>query len=166
MCLTCAYPYVLTILLSPSGFDREKTFIFSDLQYMGGKFYENIVKIQKRMTANRCMKALGLSTIDNVGKFSWSAIQAAPSFSSSFPHIFGHDSNYVCLIPCAIDQDVYFRMTRGLAEGLKTESGQDYKKPAVIHSTFLPAMGGPSSKMSSSVGQEKTVRLCAGECLR
>jgi tryptophanyl-tRNA synthetase len=97
------------------GFDREKTFIFSDLQYMGGKFYENVVKMQKKMTGNQCMKALGVSTLDCIGKFSWSAVQAAPSFSSSFPHIFGPDSNNVCLIPCAIDQDVYFRITRDIA---------------------------------------------------
>merc|ERR1711990_818901 len=73
------------------GFDRQKTFIFSDLKYMGGKFYENVVKMQKKMTGNQCMKALGVSTLDCIGKFSWSAIQAAPSFSSSFPHIFGLD---------------------------------------------------------------------------
>ena len=37
------------------------------------------------------------------GKISFSAIQASPSFSSSFPHIFGAKS-LPCLIPCAIDQ--------------------------------------------------------------
>ena len=114
---------------------------------MGGKFYQNVVKMQKRMTGNQCMKALGVSTLDNIGKFSWSAIQAAPSFSSSFPHMFGEDSNNFCLIPCAIDQDVYFRITRGIAPRL------GFEKPAVIHSSFLPAMGGPSSKMSSSTGK-------------
>ena len=41
------------------GFDRDKTFIFSDFEYMGGKFYQNVVKMQKRMTGNQCMKALG-----------------------------------------------------------------------------------------------------------
>lgn len=135
------------------GFDRNKTFIFSDFQYMGGKFYENVVKVEKRMTGNQGMKALGLSTLDNIGKFSWSAIQAVPSFSSSFPHMFPPNSDYYCLIPCAIDQDVYFRMTRDIAPRI------NYKKPAVIHSSFLPAMGGPSSKMSSSTGQEKTIFL-------
>jgi tryptophanyl-tRNA synthetase len=36
-------------------------------------------------------------------------LQAAPSFSSSFPHIFGGDTSVPCLIPCAIDQAPYFR---------------------------------------------------------
>ena len=67
--------------------------------------------------------------------------------------MFGEDSNNFCLIPCAIDQDVYFRITRGIAPRL------GFEKPAVIHSSFLPAMGGPSSKMSSSTGVEKTIFL-------
>ena len=41
---------------------------------------------------------------DNIGKISFPAIQAAPSFSSAFPHIFGGRSDIPCLIPCAIDQ--------------------------------------------------------------
>lgn len=38
--------------------------------------------------------------------------QAAPSFPTSFPHMFGERRDIRCLIPCAIDQDPYFRMTR------------------------------------------------------
>ncbi len=49
------------------------------------------------------------------------------------------------LIPCAIDQDPYFRMTRDVAGRLK------YPKPSLIHSIFLPALQGPGSKMSASV---------------
>jgi tryptophanyl-tRNA synthetase len=39
-------------------------------------------------------------------------VQAAPSFPTSFPHMFGTRRDIRCLIPCAIDQDPYFRMTR------------------------------------------------------
>lgn len=38
------------------------------------------------------------------GKISFPAIQAAPSFSSSFPQIFRDKTDVQCLIPCAIDQ--------------------------------------------------------------
>jgi len=38
------------------------------------------------------------------GKIAFPAIQAAPSFSNSFPHIFGEKTDIMCLIPCAIDQ--------------------------------------------------------------
>lgn len=128
------------------GFDREKTFIFSDFDYVGGQFYRNIVQLQKRMTGNQAMKALGLKTLDNIGKFAFSAVQGAPSFSSSFPHMFGADSNNHCLIPCAIDQDVYFRITRDIAPRC------GFNKPAVIHSVFFPAIGGQNTKMSASAG--------------
>lgn len=72
------------------------------------------------------------------------AIQAAPSFSSSFPFIFGNRKDITCLIPCAIDQDPYFRMTRDIAPVLKC------KKPALILSKFFPALQGAKSKMSAS----------------
>lgn len=39
-----------------------------------------------------------------------------------------------CLIPCAIDQDAYFRMTRDVAPRL------GYRKPALIHSKFFPGL--------------------------
>lgn len=81
---------------------------------------------------------------DNIGKIHFAAIQAAPSFSNSFPQIFGEVSNIPCLIPCAIDQDPYFRLTRDVAQKLK------YPKPMLIHSKFFPALQGPQTKMSAS----------------
>jgi tryptophanyl-tRNA synthetase len=125
------------------GFDPAKTFIFSDLDYIGS-LYPNICKIEKCVTASQAKGIFGFTDSDNIGKFSFPAIQAAPSFSSSFPHIFGPTSNYHCLIPCAIDQDPFFRMTRDVAPRLKL------LKPAVIHSKFFPALQGPSTKMSAS----------------
>ena len=71
-------------------------------------------------------------------------MQAVPAFSNSFPHIFGNRKAVPCLIPAAIDQDPYFRMTRDVAQKLK------YAKPASIYSTFFPALQGKKSKMSSS----------------
>jgi len=125
------------------GFDVKKTFIFSDLDYVG-TMYPNICKIQKCVTANQAESIFGFVGTDNIGKYAFPAVQAAPSFSSSFPHIFGKDSNYHCLIPCAIDQDPFFRMTRDVAPRL------GLLKPAVIHSKFFPALQGPKTKMSAS----------------
>ena len=42
-----------------------------------------------------------------------------------------------CLIPCAIDQDPYFRMTRDVAPRL------GHKKTALIESRFFPALQVP-----------------------
>ena len=42
------------------------------------------------------MRCLVRHAADNIGKYAFPAIQAAPSFSSSFPDIFGKDSNMPC----------------------------------------------------------------------
>lgn len=81
---------------------------------------------------------------DNIGKVHFAAIQAATAFSNSFPNIFGDVSNIPSLIPCAIDQDPYFRLTRDVAQKLK------YPKPALLHAKFFPALQGPQTKMSAS----------------
>eukprot|EP00736_Rhodelphis_marinus_P012798 Rmarinus@m.25981 len=126
------------------GFDVEKTFIFSDMDYIG-HMYPNILKVQKATTFNQVRGIFGLTESDNIGKCAFPAIQAAPSFSNSFKHIFGDRSDIPCLIPCAIDQDPYFRMTRDVAPRI------GYPKPALIHSKFFPALQGENTKMSGSV---------------
>nr|XP_006632305.1 PREDICTED: tryptophan--tRNA ligase, cytoplasmic [Lepisosteus oculatus] len=128
------------------GFDINKTFIFSDLDYMGISpgFYRNVVKIQKHVTFNQVKGIFGFTDSDCIGKISFPAIQAAPSFSTSFPHIFSNRKDVQCLIPCAIDQDPYFRMTRDVAPRI------GYPKPALLHSTFFPALQGAQTKMSAS----------------
>ncbi|GLV40236.1 Tryptophanyl-tRNA synthetase [Carabus blaptoides fortunei] len=127
------------------GFDVAKTFIFSDLDFIGQcpQFYHNMLRIQKCVTYNQVKGIFGFTDSDVIGKISFPSIQAAPSFSSSFPFIF-NDMKLPCLIPCAIDQDPYFRMTRDVAPRL----GQH--KPALIHSSFFPALQGAQTKMSAS----------------
>jgi tryptophanyl-tRNA synthetase len=124
------------------GFDASKTFIFNDLEYMG-TMYPNVLRIQKHVTANQVRGCFGFTMSDNIGKWSFPAVQAAPSFSSSFPQIFG-DRQVRCLIPCAIDQDPYFRMTRDVAPKL------GFHKPALMHSKFFPSLQGYDKKMSAS----------------
>jgi tryptophanyl-tRNA synthetase len=117
------------------GFNPEKTFIFLDTQYIG-HLYPNVIKVQKHVNFNQIRSIFGFNESDNVGKFAYPPVQAAPAFSNSFPHIFGSRKNVPCLIPAAIDQDPYFRMTRDIAQRLK------YNKPASIYSTFFPALQG------------------------
>ena len=128
------------------GFDVNKTFIFADATFIGQcpEFYQNVVKIQKCVTYNQVKGIFGFDDSCPIGKIAFPAIQAAPSFSSSFPFIFGTNKTVPCLIPCAIDQDPYFRMTRDVAPRL------GYLKPALIHSTFFPALQGAQTKMSAS----------------
>ena len=125
------------------GFDPEKTFIFSDIDYIK-QLYPNIIRVQKHVNYNQIKGIFGFNESDNVGKFAFPPVQATPAFSNSFEHIFGKRTNVPCLIPAAIDQDPYFRMTRDIAQKLK------YMKPASIYSTFFPALQGLKSKMSAS----------------
>ncbi|KAI9597805.1 tryptophan--tRNA ligase, cytoplasmic [Syncephalis fuscata] len=126
------------------GFDPKKTFIFSNLSHVGGAFYHNVVKVSRCITSSASKATFGFTDSDCVGKLHFVAVQATPSFSNSFPHIFGEKKDIPCLIPCAIDQDPYFRLTRDVAPRLK------YQKPALIHAKFFPSLKGPQSKMSAS----------------
>ena len=92
------------------GYDPEKTFIFLNSEYMGN-MYQNVMRIQRNINLSTLKAIFGLEFADNCGKAAYPAVQAAPCLSSSFPHIFGK-KNLPCLIPCGIDQDPYFRMTR------------------------------------------------------
>ena len=125
-----------------SGLNPEKTFIFKDYDYME-RMYPTITKIQSRITFNQVKGIFGFQSHDNVGKIAFPAIQAAPAFPECFPHLFGKQK-IRCLIPCAIDQDPYFRMTRDHAEALGAY------KPSLIMSKFFPALQGSQGKMSAS----------------
>ncbi|GKT35704.1 Tryptophan--tRNA ligase, cytoplasmic [Aduncisulcus paluster] len=132
------------------GFSPERTFIFRDTDYIH-TMYPNIIKIARLTTTSTARAVFGFTNSDNIGKHVFPAIQAAPSFASTFPKIFGTTDETVlrkirCLIPCAIDQDPYFRVTRDIAKRMK------YPKPSLLHAQFLPSLHGAGSKMSASVG--------------
>ncbi|KAF7064055.1 hypothetical protein CFC21_070482 [Triticum aestivum] len=126
------------------GFDVERTFIFSDFNFVGGAFYENMVKVARCVTYNKVVGIFGFTPEDHIGKISFPPVQAVPSFPSSFPKHFSGNDQLRCLIPCAIDQDPYFRMTRDVAPRI------GYQKPALIESRFFPALQGENTKMSAS----------------
>ncbi|VVC88353.1 tryptophan--tRNA ligase, cytoplasmic [Leptidea sinapis] len=127
------------------GFDPANTFMFNDLDFIGKcpEFYQNMLRVQKCVTFNQVKGIFGFGDSDIIGKITFPSIEATPAFSTSFPFIF--DGKIVpCLVPCAIDQDPYFRMTRDVAARLKLP------KPALVHASFLPALQGAQHKMSAS----------------
>jgi tryptophanyl-tRNA synthetase len=92
--------------------------------------------------------------------YHFAAVQATPSFSNSFPQIFGERDDIPCLIPCAIDQDPYVRdplplsITSNDFKFLLTRDSADrlgYRKPSLLHTKFLPALQGAGTKMSASI---------------
>lgn len=72
------------------GFDPEKTFIFNDVDYIK-ELYPNTLKIQKAITLNQIKGIFGFSESDNIGKWAFPPVQAAPSFANTFPHIYGEN---------------------------------------------------------------------------
>ena len=134
------------------GFDMKKTFIFADSEFMetpfSAAFNENVREMGKRTTANQIRGTFGFTDSNNISEFHFPAMQSATAFATSFPFIFGYDTKKVskvpCLIPCAIDQDPYFRQCRDNAPKMKLP------KPAIIHTVFLPSLKGSESKMSAS----------------
>jgi tryptophanyl-tRNA synthetase len=132
------YTYENILDIIAVGFDRRKTKIIVDTKHIK-HLYPIATELAKRITFSTAKAVFGFSNSTNIGMIGFPSIQAAPCF---LPSIIEGKPTPV-LIPAAIDQDPYWRMTRDVAERL------GYDKPAQIHSKFLPGLG-ISGKMSSS----------------
>jgi tryptophanyl-tRNA synthetase len=121
------------------GFDPKKTRIILDTKCMG-TLYNLAIHIAKRVTYSTAKAVFGFQDSTNIGMLFYPAVQAAPAFLESY--LTGH--NVPCLIPAAIDQDPYWRVTRDVAPKL------GYYKPAQIHCRFVPGLG-RGGKMSASM---------------
>ncbi len=121
------------------GFDQRKTYIISDMEH-AGPMYNIAIRIAKHVTGSTAKAVFGFTDSSNIGIQFFPAIQATPCFIESI--LQGH--NVPCLIPAAIDQDPYWRVSRDIAPKL------GFYKPAQIHSRFLPGLG-KGGKMSSSM---------------
>jgi tryptophanyl-tRNA synthetase len=120
------------------GFDPKKTHIFSDTDHIH-HLYKIALRVAKRVTYSTAKAVFGFQDSDNIGMIWYPAMQAMTCFLQSERE----GNNIPCLIPAAIDQDPYWRMTRDIAEKL------GYYKPAQIHAKFLPGLG-QGGKMSAS----------------
>lgn len=144
------------------GFDPKKTFIYTDYEYVGGHFYQNISEFESLLTNNQIRGALGFDGSTNIGLNAYAAKQCVAAFASSYPALFGAGDwrapNFVemrprkkiaaipTLIPCAIDQEPYFRLLRDNCDRMEFPA----PKTALILSKFLTALQGPGGKMSAS----------------
>ena len=131
------------------GFDVSKTLIFSNLAVLSHKihlpeFSPMADAVGIKTTNNKVRAVFGFSGEDNITKNYFPARQAVPAFSTVFNHVFGLEKPIPCLIPCGIDQDPYFRITRDVSQKL------NHPKPALLHSKFFPALQGLKKKMSAS----------------
>lgn len=59
-------------------------------------------------------------------------------------------------MPCAIDQDPFFILTRNVASRFKK---YNLHPPSLLHTKFLPALKGLQHKMSSSAADQGVITL-------
>ena len=130
------YENVLDII--SIGFDPKKTKIIINTKHIN-YLYPIAIEISKRITFSTAKAVFGFSNSSNIGMIGFPPMQSAPCF---LPSVIERKLTPV-LIPAAIDQDPYWRITRDIAEKI----GQ--YKPAQIHSKFIPGLTS-SGKMSSS----------------
>ena len=115
------------------GFNQDKTFLFQNSEYIKN-MYPMLMKTAKKITHSTMKAVFGFKDSTNIGMSFYPSIQMVPTFFEKKR----------CVIPCAIDQDNYWRPQRDIAEKL------GFYKTATIHSKFLPPLTGVDGKMSAS----------------
>ncbi|MEM1566314.1 MAG: tryptophan--tRNA ligase [Candidatus Bathyarchaeia archaeon] len=135
---TRRFAYENALDLIALGFEPEKTYIIFDVEDID-LLYDIALEVAKRITFSTAKATFGFQESTNIGLIFWPAIQAVPCFI----HAKLTGENVPALIPAAIDQDPYWRITRDVAPKL------GYYKPAQIHCRFLPGLGA-GGKMSAS----------------
>ena len=136
---TRSFSYDNGLDLIALGFDPKKTRIFLDTEY-ARTLYPIALEVAKRVTFSAARAVFGFDASTNIGMVFFTSMQSAPAF---LPTVFA-GRNVPVLIPCAIDQDPHFRITRDVAPKM------GYYKPALVHSRFFPSLLG-LDKMSASL---------------
>jgi tryptophanyl-tRNA synthetase len=135
---TSRFAYENALDLIALGFEPEDTYIILDVKDVA-LLYDVALEVAKRVTYSTAKAVFGFQDSTNIGWIFWPAIQAVPCFI----HAKLTGENVPSLIPAAIDQDPYWRITRDVAPKL------GYYKPAQIHCRFVPGLG-KGGKMSAS----------------
>lgn len=120
------------------GFEPKNTFIIYDVQDID-LLYDIALEVAKRITYSTARSTFGFQDSTNLGWIFYPAVQAVPCFI----HKKLTGENVPALIPAAIDQDPFWRITRDIAAKIGCY------KPAQIHNRFLPSLG-VGGKMNAS----------------
>ncbi|MGI0054859.1 MAG: tryptophan--tRNA ligase [Thermoplasmata archaeon] len=111
------------------GFDRTQTHIFFDSRSIAA-LYPLAIRVARKITFSNVKAVFGFVPSTNIGLIFYTALQTVPCFYPSWES----GRSVPCLIPCGIDQDPHFRLTRDIAESL------GYPKPALLHSQMIPGL--------------------------
>jgi len=126
------------------GFDPKRTRVFFDSRSIAA-LYPLAIRVARKITYSSVKAVFGLEPSANIGWIFYTALQTVPCFWPSW----AEGRPVRCLIPCGIDQDPHFRLTRDIAEGL------GYPKPALLHSRMVPGLLGEAA-MSTTGGSEES----------
>ncbi|MCI4349834.1 MAG: tryptophan--tRNA ligase [Thermoplasmata archaeon] len=125
------------------GFDRARTHVIFDTRSIGA-IYPLAVDVARRINFSNVKAVFGFKPSTSIGLIFYTALQSVPCF---YPSWIAHRP-VLCLIPCGIDQDPHFRLTRDIAEGL------GFPKPSLVHSQMAPGLQGDRA-MSTTGGPEE-----------
>ena len=101
------YTYENALDLLAIGFEPENTYVLQDIEHID-MMYELAVQVAKKVTFSTAKAVFGFDNSMNIGGIWYPAMQAVPAFLHSW--IYG--TKTPCIIPCAIDQDPHWRVTR------------------------------------------------------
>ncbi len=125
---------VLARMMLAYGFDLKNTNIIIDQLYTN--IYNLAIKLSRGITLSEIRAVYGHTPDQNVGLHFYPSVQSAHVL---LPQEHGIKN---ILVPIGPDEDAHLRVCRDLADKF------GYKKPAVLHTVFLPGLDG--SKMSKS----------------
>jgi tryptophanyl-tRNA synthetase len=120
------------------GFDPKRTKVFFDSRSIQA-LYPLAIRVARKIPYSTVKAVFGFEPSTNIGLVFYTALQTVPCFWPSW----AEGRTVPCLIPCGIDQDPHFRVTRDIAEGL------GYPKPALVHSQMVPGLLGEAAMSTS-----------------
>jgi len=122
------FAYDNALDIAALGFDERWTNFFISTKSL--EIYQLAVILSRFTTLNEVKAVFGFNDSDNPGKYFYAVVQSAhilyPTWRKGFRS----------LVPIAIDQDPYIRLSRDIAERVKMP------KPAALHSKYLPGLTG------------------------
>lgn len=120
------------------GFDPDNTKIIVDTENIR-TMYPIALRVAKKVTFSTAKAVFGFDGESNIGRIFFTTMESTPAFLPT--EIEGKQTRV--LVPCGIDQDPHFRVTRDVAPSL------GYPKPFMLYCKMCPALNG-GDKMSSS----------------
>jgi tryptophanyl-tRNA synthetase len=130
------------------GFDPKKTHVFFDSRSIAA-LYPLAIRVARRITYSNVKAVFGFEPSTNIGLVFYTALQTVPAFWPSWKE----GRQVPCLIPCGIDQDPHFRLTRDIAEGM------GYPKPALVHSRMVPSLLGEAAMSTTGSAADNALFL-------